>query len=124
MKTKFKEGDEVSHVNDYSKVNTVVNVFVEKKTYGGMYALTYKIEKVVLNDGRVYEASELTFFSEPITRLQIAINSLVKTNDFFVKQIQSMFDSKLGNVYRRLERLENILANQALSEIKSKKGKK
>lgn len=74
MGRKFKERDKVLLLKDLSETR-----YVEKSYWGhfdeGMW-YSMPVEKVVLDDGKVYLASDLTFYSEPIKILASKIKRI------------------------------------------------
>ena len=72
QKTKFKKGDEVLVLDNLTTKKYVKNVYIEKIDCSWCI---YDLEMVVLDDGKVYEADKLTFYSEPIKRLKDTQNS-------------------------------------------------
>lgn len=60
--TKFKKGDRVQLIADLSQVHEVENVYFDKSHFRPR-------EMVTLSNSTTYHQSELTFFSEPLLRL-------------------------------------------------------
>lgn len=92
-KTKFKKGDRVQLLNNLESSFFVSNIYVK-----------YGAEMVVLSNNHSYRADEVTFYSEPLSRLKKA------------------HDSNLSIIEELKKKLEEI--NKELSELKDKVIKK
>lgn len=95
--TKFKKGDYVLILNDMSEKHRVVNVYLDTESYG------YKFpeEMVVLDNGQVYHKLKLTFYSEPIKRLN---DENIKIKNNADKNI-AINESNLKNLDKDLSKL-------------------
>lgn len=81
--TKFKEGDHVQILSDLAGKSLLVSKVWIEQEYTYLYDEMMWFEKVALRNDKVYKSYELTFFSEPISRLAEKIQKLEKRNKWF-----------------------------------------
>ena len=81
--TKFREGDHVMILDDLAGKSLLVSKVWIEQVYIYFNDEMKWLEKVALGDDKVYKAHQLTFFSEPISRLAEKIAKLEKRKKWY-----------------------------------------
>lgn len=107
--TKFKKGDYVLILNDMSQKHRVVNVYLDTESYG----YKYPEEMVVLDNGQVYHNLKLTFYSEPIKRLN---DENIKVKNV-AERIISTTENNLKDINKDLSKLRKEVFGEPKRDI-------